>query len=675
MMTGLRKDPIVDDFFGTAVADPFRWLEEAESTDTQAFIAEQNERTFSYLRNLPARSSIAQRLAQLYNYERYSVPVKASDRLFYAYNSGLQNQAVWMLQTEHGAQVFLDPNELSADGTIAVTNFEPARNGSCVAYALSASGSDWQTIRVRDVATGKDQSDLLQWVKFTSVAWTHDGAGFFYTRFAQPGTVLPADESKNNRVYYHTLGTSQTDDRLVFAQPEDPELSFHPTVTEDGRYLLLHVWRGTSSKNRLYVRDLQGDDAFVHVLADEDAFYQVIATEGTLFYVLTDRDAPRRKLVAFDVSKPQVSDWQTVIAEQPGVMADCQYVCGQFLVTYSQDAKQLMGVYGQDGMALCDVPLPGVGSVVGLSSRPDDPLVYIQFSSYLYPAQVFAYDIRLRTLTPHFPVALTFAPDRYETRQVFYTSLDGTRVPMFITAQKGLPLNGDHKTVLYGYGGFNVGLTPAFSAAVINWLEQGGVWAVANLRGGDEYGETWHTAGMRERKQNVFDDFHSAAEYLIAEGYTRRERLAIQGGSNGGLLVSACMLQRPDLFGAVICQVPVTDMLRYHLFTVGRYWIPEYGDAHADEQDFHTLFRYSPLHNVKPGVKYPPILITTADTDDRVVPAHAFKFAATLQEQAAPDSVIYLRVETKAGHGAGKPIAKVIEEQADICAFLLDQLT
>lgn len=674
-MTGFRKADIVDDFFGTAVADPYRWLEDASAQDTKSFIEAQNERTMAYLRNLPTRPAIAKRLSEIYNYVRYGVPVRAAGEVFYAYNSGLQNQAVWMRETTPaGASVFLDPNALSADGTIAVTNFEPSRDGAWVAYALSQSGSDWQEIHVREVATGKDREDLLQYVKFTSIAWTPDHAGFYYTRFAKPGTVAPEDESKNNKVYYHQLGQSQDDDRLIFAQPEDPELSFHPTVTEDGRYLLLHVWRGTSPKNRLYVKDLTADRDFVQVLTQEDASYHVVANDGTLFYLLTDLGAPRRKLVAVDFFQTQEAKWRTVIPETDAVLADCHDVCGKFVATYAKDACQTVSVLDRDGSVLSQVPLPGVGSVVAMGSRPEDPLVYIQFSSYLYPAQIFAYDVFANTLTPHFKVGRTFDPERYETKQVFYTSKDGTRVPMFITASKHLPLTGQHKTILYGYGGFNVGLTPAFSASVINWLEQGGVWAVANLRGGDEYGETWHEQGMLANKQNVFDDFHSAAEYLIEQGYTSKERLAIQGGSNGGLLVSACMLQRPDLYGAVICQVPVTDMLRYHLFTVGRYWISEYGNAHASKEAFDVLMRYSPLHNVRPGVLYPPMLITTADTDDRVVPAHSFKFTATMQEAAPPDAVIYLRVETKAGHGAGKPIAKVIEEQADICAFLLDQL-
>lgn len=670
----MRRDQVVDDFFGTPVEDPFRFLEDPTSLDTKAFVDAQNEHTFRYLRRLPWRERFATRLAQLYDYSRYSLPIRADGLMFYGRNSGLQNQPVFYRRGDGVDSVFLDPNTLSEDGTVAVTNLTPSPHGALVAYALSSGGSDWQTIHVRDGVGGRELSDCVEWVKFSSIAWTDDERGFFYTRFPQPGTVPPEEESHHSKVYYHEVGTAQAADRLVYAEPGDPELGFDPHVTEDGRFLILHVWRGTSPKNRLYVQDLAAGGPIVRLLDQEDAAYVFVAHDGDVFYLWTDLDAPRRRLVALRLQSGTTT-MHTVVPEGAATLSEAHRTLDRFLLTYTQDASQYLQIVSKDGQEEGRVPLPGVGSVTGVDCKASDPTVYLQFTSYLYPQQVFAYDVDTKVLSPLFPAERSFDPGLYETTQVFCTSADGTRVPLFVTAKKGLRRTGDHPTLLYGYGGFNVGLTPAFSPSVIHWLEIGGVYAVANLRGGDEYGEAWHEAGMLDQKQHVFDDFHASAAWLIENGYSRPDRLAIQGGSNGGLLVAACMLQQPALYGAVLCQVPVADMLRYHLFTVGRYWVSEYGNATRSKEEFDVLYAYSPLHNVRSGAVYPPVLITTADTDDRVVPAHSLKFAATLLA-AAPDEAdrVYLRVETRAGHGAGKPLSKVIEEQADMQAFVCDQL-
>lgn len=684
-----RRDDVVDDYHGTLVADPYRWLEDPHSPETQNWVAAQNELTFGLLHEVPARARIKARLTQIWDYPKYGVPWRRGNCTFFNKNDGLQNQAVLYWQADDVAepQALLDPNTLTADGTAAITNQVVSRDGQLLAYGVSHSGSDWQTIRVRHVETGQDRVDEVMWCKFAGIAWKPDNSGFFYNRYPEPGTVPPEAQHTHNRVFFHRLGTPQTADQVVYERPDAPDLAFAPFPSEDDAYLLLYVWRGTDTQNRIYYRPMHSRDDFVRLLDDADAMYNFITNVGTLFYFHTDLDAPRGRIIAIDITRPERSAWQEIVPEQTDVIAFVSAANNQLVVAYMQDAHHILRVFHLDGQFDRDIPLPTMGSIMGLSGRLADSDMALAFTSYLFPTTIYRYNFINHTLAPLHQPRVDFDIEAFETRQVFYTSRDGTRVPMFITMKKGLPLNGDNPTILYGYGGFNISQTPAFWVQRTVWLEAGGIFAVANLRGGNEYGEAWHQAGMLSNKQNVFDDFIAAAEWLIANGYTSSRRLAIHGGSNGGLLVGACMVQRPDLYGAVICSVPVLDMLRYHRFTVGQYWVGEYGNAETDPQQFAALFAYSPLHNLRPNVTYPPLLITTADTDDRVVPAHANKFAATLQADAAATNglgsandapsarqhnPILIRIETKAGHGLGKPTAKLIEEQADIYAFLWD---
>ncbi|MBN2132390.1 MAG: S9 family peptidase [Sedimentisphaerales bacterium] len=667
-----RKDSVVDVYHGIEVSDPYRWLEDADSPETQAWVAKQNKLTERFLAKVPARGRIKERLEELMDYPRYSAPSKHGGRYFFWKNDGLQNQSVLYVQEtlEAEPRVVINPNVLSTDGTVAVTATAISWDGTFLAYGLSRSGSDDKEVMVRDIDSGRDYRDLLRWCRFTTIAWKHDGSGFFYSRYPDPNTVTPEDRMNYNRVYWHALGTSQSQDALVFELPDHKELSFAPIVTEDGRYLLLYVHHGTDPRNRVYYRAVDSHEPFVKLLDKADARYDFIGNDGPMFYFNTDLDAPRGRIVAISIDHPAPADWRTVVPEGPDVIDHAGIVGNRLVVTYMHDVHHRLGIHHLDGTHLRDIALPTLGTVSGLSGRQDDTEMFFSFTSFLYPSTSFRYDLQRHELGVVQAPQIDFDTSQYETKQVFCTSKDGTRVPMFLTHRKGLTLDGDHPTLLYAYGGFNINIKPRFSVATLVWLEAGGIYAQANLRGGSEYGETWHLAGMLDKKQNVFDDFIAAAEWLIAHDYTCPEKLAIRGGSNGGLLVAACMLQRPDLYGAVICQVPVIDMLRYHKFTAGRFWVPEYGNAEAGREQFDYLYAYSPLHNVRAGVEYPPVLITSADTDDRVVPMHSKKFAATLQAEAAGTNPILLRVETKAGHGGGKPTTKIIEGQADIYAFL-----
>lgn len=671
-----RQGDWSDDFHGTAVADPYRWLEDPDSPETQAWVAAQNDLTASFLQAIPARERIKARLTELWDYPKYSGARKEGERYFFFKNEGLQNQSVlYMLRSLDGEPVeVLDPNTLSDDGTVALTSVVWSVDGTLLAYATSSSGSDWQEVRIRDVDGVRTYDDLVRWCKFTSIAWHPDGSGFFYNRFPEPGDVPNADQTTHNRVYWHALGTPQSADRLVYERQDAPELAFDPAVTDDGAYLILRVWHGTDPRNRFYYRALAGDGPVVRLLDDFDARYDFVGNDGSTFFFDTNFDAPRGRIIAIDVEHPERENWREVVAEQDDVIAFATMVAERLVVAYLRDVQHIVKLIGLDGTPDGEITLPDIGSVSSLSGKSTDRELFIGFDSFLQPTTLYRYDFEDRTLHPFRASPLKFDPSAFETKQVFYPSKDGTRIPMFILHRRGLDLDGGRPTVLYGYGGFGISLTPAFSPSQLVWLEEGGVYAIANLRGGGEYGETWHEAGTLERKQNVFDDFISAAEWLIANGYTTRHRLAIMGGSNGGLLVAACEVQRPDLFGAVICRVPVIDMLHYHSWTVGRYWVSDYGNAEQSPEHFAFLHAYSPLHNVKPGVAYPPTLITSADSDDRVVPAHAKKFAAALQAAHAGDNPILLRVDTKAGHGQGKPTAKVLDELADIYGFLSDML-
>jgi prolyl oligopeptidase len=667
------KGEQVDTYHGVPVADPYRWLEDPEQA--KEWIEAQNEVTFSYLKALPARESIRARLTELWNYERYGMPFKAGDRYFFRKNDGLQNQSVlYTLPTlEAAPQVLLDPNTLSTDGTVALMNTAVSENGQYLTYGLSLAGSDWMEFRVRDVATQEDLSDHLQWVKFSGASWTHDHKGFFYSRYAQPEHEL---EQVNHyqKLYYHRIGTPQSEDQLIYERPDQKEWGFNGSVTEDGCYLIIYVWRGTDPKNLLFYQDLQQPDApIVELLNEFEADYHLIGNDGSTFWVQTDLDAPRGRVVAINVTQPKRKDWQEIIPETSDTLQSVSLINHQLIANYLQDAHTVIKIRALDGRFIRDLELPGIGSAGGFDGKRQDLETFYAFTSFTTPTTLYRYDLTTGTSQVFRQPQVAFDPEDYETQQVFYPSQDGTQIPLFIVYRKGLVLDGQNPTLLYGYGGFNVSITPSFSAQYLQWMEMGGVYAIATLRGGGEYGETWHQAGTKHNKQTVFDDFIAAADWLISQKYTAAEKLAIIGGSNGGLLVGACMTQRPDLFAAALPAVGVMDMLRFNKFTIGWAWEAEYGSP-EDEADFKTLYQYSPLHNLKPGTAYPATLITTADHDDRVVPAHSFKFAAALQAAQSGEAPVLIRIETQAGHGAGKPITKVIDEAADKWAFLVKVL-
>jgi prolyl oligopeptidase len=676
-----RKGDQTDNYHGTKVADPFRWLEDdvRTSKDVAAWVQAENKVTFDYLKSIPEREGIKKRLTELWDYERFSVPSHVGGRYFYTKNDGLQNQAVlYTLDKLDGEpRLLLDPNTLSKDGTIALAGTAVSDDGKYLAYGTAEAGSDWHTWKLRDVATGKDLADELKWIKWSPAAWTNDGKGFFYSRYDEPKKGAEfQDATRNNKVYYHRVGAPQGDGVLVYKQPDHPDWDFSPAVSEDGRYLVIVTWKGTDPKNRVTYRDLAEPYAMPVDLIDAfENEYTFVGNDGPVFYFKTDLDAPRGRLVAIDVRKPERKDWKELVPQAKESLQAVSLVGNQFVANYLKDAKSQVKVFSPEGKLLREVELPGIGTVHGFDGKRSDTETFYAFSSYNTPPRIFRYDLLTGKSTLYREAKVKFNPDDYEVKQVFYPSKDGTKVPMFITAKKGLKADGSHPLLLYGYGGFAIPMTPEFRVSVLGWLELGGVYAVANLRGGGEYGEDWHKAGKGAKKQTVFDDFIAAAEYVVKEGYTRSDRLAIQGGSNGGLLIGACMTQRPDLFGACLPAVGVMDMLRFHKFTAGRYWVDEYGSADVADE-FKTLNTYSPYHVLLRNgkKKYPATMITTADTDDRVVPGHSFKFAAALQEMQSGDAPVLIRIETRAGHGAGKPTAKQIEEIADEWAFLVKAL-
>ncbi|MFI5167522.1 MAG: prolyl oligopeptidase family protein [Thermoanaerobaculales bacterium] len=672
-----HKGDVVDDYHGVKVADPYRWMEDVDSPETHAWIEAENKLTFAYLDAIPGREAIRKRLTELWDYERYGVPTVYGKRIFFSRNSGLQPQSVLYVLDSAGAQprALLDPNMLSADGTVAISQEQPSNDGRWLAYGTSAAGSDWQEWRVRDVGTAKDTTDLLKWVKFTNVAWTNDGKGFYYSRFDEPpaGTELKM-ANYFEKLCYHTLGTAQSADPIVYRRDDHKDWEFSPHVTDDGRYLIITVHVGSDRRNMVFYRDLQATGGpVVELLKDFDASYALVGNDGPVFYFRTDQGAPRCRLVAIDTSNPVGRAWREVIPEQAQALMHASLMHGTFVASYLKDATSAIRLYSKDGKAAGEVALPGLGSVMGFTGRQLDTETFYAFSGFAAPTTIFRYDLTTGKSElfrqPHFAADLA----GYETRQIFYTSKDGTKVPMFLVYRKGLKLDGTNPTLLYGYGGFDISMTPWFSVPNLVWMEMGGIYAQANLRGGGEYGEAWHQAGMLKNKQNVFDDFIAAAEWLITNRYTSKERLAIFGGSNGGLLVGAVLNQRPDLFGAACPAVGVMDMLRFQRFTVGWGWVSDYGSA-DDPEMFPVLLKYSPLHNIKPGTPYPPTLITTADHDDRVVPSHSFKYAAALQAAQGGDAPILIRIETRAGHGGGRPTAKLINDATDRLAFLVKAL-
>ncbi len=663
----------VDDYHGTQVADPYRWLEDPNSAETKDWIEAQNQVTFGYLNAISVREQLQQRLTQLWNYEKFGVPFKQGDRYFYFKNDGLQNQSVLytLSSLEAEPRVLLDPNLLSEDGTIALSGLEISEDGNLITYGLSSAGSDWQEWQVRDVETGADQ-DHLRWIKFSGASWTQDGQGFFYSRYDEPDPEAKLEEINYfQKLYYHRVGTPQGEDVLIYDRPDQKEWGFDGSVTEDGRYLIISIWQGTDPKNLIFYKDLSNPDAEVVELIDQfEADYSFIGNEGSLFWFRTDLNAPRGRVIAIQTQTPDREQWQEIIPEAAETLEDVGLLNNQFVADYLKDAHTQIKRFDLEGGFVGEIALPGVGSVGGFGGKRLDTETFYSFTSFTTPTTLYRYDFQKDQSTLFRQPTVDFNPDDYQTQQVFYASKDGTQVPMFITHKKGLQQNGRNPTYLYGYGGFNIPLTPSFSVSNLVWMELGGVLAVPNLRGGGEYGEAWHQAGTKGNKQNVFDDFIAAAEWLIDNKYTCSEKLAIAGGSNGGLLVGACMTQRPDLFAAALPAVGVMDMLRFQKFTIGWAWASDYGSSENPEE-FPALYAYSPLHNLKPGTAYPATLITTADHDDRVVPAHSFKFAAALQAAHQGETPVLIRIETKAGHGAGKPTTKMIEEISDRWAFLV----
>ncbi len=673
-----RHEDVVDDYHGVKVTDPFRWLEDDNAEETLKWVEAQNKVTFAYLEQIPARERIRNRLTELWNFEKYSLPFKEGGRYFYFKNDGLQNQSVLYVQEslEGEPRTLLDPNTLSEDGTVALSSMDVSKNGKHMAYGLSSAGSDWQEFHVRGIEDGRDLEDHLRWVKFSGASWTADSRGFYYSRYPEPVEGQEkTEQNRNQKVYYHKLGTPQDQDLLIFEDPAHPDRGFGAYVTEDGQFVVIHVWEGTDERNRVYYMRTGGDrkTPVVKLLDDFDASYSAIDNDGDLFYFRTDLDAPRYRVIAIDLRNPRKSEWREIIPQSDDVLSSVSVINNQFVAVYMHDAHQLIKIFDKKGAFLRDVPLPAIGSVAGISGKKEDAEMFYGFTSFSYPVSAYRYDFTSGNSTLFRAPKVLFNPEEYVTEQVFYKSKDGTRIPMFIAYKKGMKRNGNAPATLYGYGGFNISMTPGFSISTLFWMESGGIYAMPNLRGGGEYGKEWHEQGMLANKQNVFDDFIAAAEYLIAEKYTSSKKLAISGGSNGGLLVGACMTQRPDLFAVALPAVGVMDMLRYHEFTIGWGWASDFGRSDNPDQ-FKTLYAYSPYHNLKEGVSYPATLVTTADHDDRVVPAHSFKFAARLQETQTGKAPVLIRIETRAGHGAGKPTAKAIEEAADKWAFVMKNL-
>ncbi len=674
-----RKVDQTDVYHGVTVSDPYRWLEDdvRTSEDVHDWVEAQNKVSFGYLKAIPQRDAIESRLTKLWNYEKYSAPFKRGGRYYYFKNNGLQNQDVLFMQDRLDAEatVLIDPNEWSEDGTVALAGLAFSDDGRYLAYGIQEAGSDWRTWRVMEIATRKVLEEGIQWVKFSSATWTRDSKGFFYGRFDAPeeGEAFQS-LNLNQKIYYHRIGTSQDQDVLVYHRPDEPTWGFGTSVTQDGQFLVLTVWKGTDDRYRILYRDLTEPYAApVDLIDNFEQEFSFVGNDGHVFYFVTDWEAPRKRLIAIDIRKPARENWQVIIPESDNALNDVNLVGNLFVASYLQDAKTAVKIYDMQGEHVRDVEFPGIGTARGFSGRRGDTETFYSFSSFATPPSTYRYDLITGKSTKLRQAEVDFDPELYEVKQVFYKSKDGTKVPMFIAHKKGLELDDNNPTLLYGYGGFSIPLTPSFSISRLAWMEMGGVFAMANLRGGGEYGEEWHKAGTKLTKQNVFDDFIAAAEWLIDNDYTKSSKLAIQGGSNGGLLVGAAITQRPDLFGAALPAVGVMDMLRFHKFTAGRFWVDDYGSADNPEE-FQALYKYSPYHNLKAGIEYPPTLVTTADTDDRVVPGHSFKFAARLQEYHEGDAPVLIRIETKAGHGSGKPTSKIIEEIADQWAFLVKNL-
>ena len=665
------KSTQVDDYHGTLVPDPYRWLEDAKDPQVLAWTKYHNQRTREFLDRLPGLETIKSRLETLWDFPKYEGIHKAGGRYFLSLNDGLQNQAVLHIQDslDSTPKILLDPNTLSDDGSIALVQQSFSRDGSLLGYSLAGSGSDWQEIHITHTDHEEIYPEVLKWCRFPAIAWAGDNDGFFYNRLSEPADVWGDDAQLLSQVYWHKLGNSQSEDELVYQNPQDPGLRYWPYVSEDQEYLVLQTGRGTDRRNGLYIRKVNAKGDFQHLVEDGEAKFWPAGNSGSVFYVLTDLDAPLGRVIAIDVDNPSGGNWRQVIPEGTDAISDVKLWGSHLVVVRMQHAYNKVEIYNLDGEVQAELPLPVMGTVALLDGSQDDNEMFLSFESFLYPRAIFRYDFNTKDFGPIHAAPVDFDVQAFETRQVFYPSKDGTTIPMFLTHKKGLLPSGETPTILYAYGGFTLSQPPFFNVWNLVWLEMGGMFALANIRGGTEYGESWHQAGMLQNKQNVFDDFIAGAEWLIDQGYTRSSKLAIEGRSNGGLLTSACMVQRPDLYGAVLCWVPVTDMLRFHKFTVGFYWTPEYGNAEEDPDHFKFLYAYSPLHNLQQGVNYPPIIVTTGDTDDRVVPAHSKKFIAALTEASSGDGPHLLRIDLKAGHKIGKPTYQLIAEHADVLAF------
>lgn len=669
-----KKTDVTDDYFGTSVPDPYRWLENDTAADTEAWVKAQNKVTQAYLAQIPYRQKLEDRLTELINYPRLSSPTKVGEYYFFSKNDGLQNQAVIYYQNgkEGDPMVFIDPNSLSEDGTVSINLLGASGDNKHMAYTKSEGGSDWSKIYIRDIATNTDLDDELEWVKFSGAAWYEDG--FYYSRYPAPapGTELSAD-NKYHSIYYHKLGTPQSEDKLFYRDDENPDLYHWCGVTEDDKYLTMYAASGTDGFE-LYFKNLETNGDLTKIREGFANKTSIIDHKDGKFIALTDIDAPNYRVVSIDPDNFDLENWTDIISEKKNTLVNVSKAGGYLFPEYLNSATSQVFQTDYKGKVIKEIYFPAPGSASGFSGKKEDKTVFYTFYSFTYPPTIFELDLETGTSELFNQPDLKFTPEDYISTQVKYKSKDGTEVPMFIVYKKGTKMDGQNPTLLYGYGGFNISLSPTFSVSNILFLENGGIYAMANLRGGGEFGEEWHKQGMKLDKQNVFDDFIAAAEYLIAEKYTSSDKLAIRGGSNGGLLVGAAMTQRPDLFAVALPAVGVMDMLRFQKFTVGKGWIPEYGSAEATKEEFDALYAYSPLHNLNEGTSYPSTMVTTGDHDDRVVPAHSFKFTARLQEVHSGENPVLIRVETDAGHGAGKPIAKVIEEQADIWAFTLYEM-
>ena len=668
----------VDDYFGTKVSDPYRWMEDLDSPETKAWIDAENEVTSAYFKPLAFRDGIHKRMMDLANYERFSMPQKRGSRYFYSRNSGLQNQSVvyWTEGLQGEPKVLIDPNTYIADGTMAIGSLSMTHEGRLAAIALSEAGSDWQKIIVRDVATGKDLPDVIQWTKFGGAAWLQDGSGFYYSGYDAPpdGDVMKA-ANFGMKIFFHKLGTPQKSDPVVFERPDNKELYIFSGVTDDGKYLIITQSQGTSPNNELAFLDLTDAHAKVQrVISTADAAYSPIGNDGSKFWLYTTLNASNGKVIAIDLKQPERDHWTTVIPEGKSKLDSVSLVHRTLIAEYLQDAHTQVEMYSEAGKHVHTLALPGIGTASGFGGERDDAETFYSFANFTTPNVIFRLDMKTMQSSVYREPKVAFDRTQYESKEVFVTSKDGTKVPVFLTYKKGLKLDGTNPALLYAYGGFNVSLSPYFSATLVPWLENGGVYALACIRGGGEYGEAWHEAGMKLHKQNVFDDFIASAEWLIANKYTSSKKLAIRGESNGGLLMGAMVTQRPDLFGAVAAGVGVMDMLRFDKFTVGWGWKADYGSPSENEAEFHAIYKYSPLHNLKAGTRYPSTLIFTADHDDRVFPAHSFKFAAEMQKDQAGHAPVLIRIETRAGHGGGMPLSKRLDVEADIQAFFLREL-